>query len=214
MSRSPSILSLAGLSLFSVLAVGPPAARADWAGAQPNDAGTVTHIEKGVKELDVGALGILSSDSQSDVTATRVSGDVSATFAYYVRNGVSVGGTVLFDYDSPSDVSSSTAFGGTVDATVHARLGFGAFFRPGLSLGMLFGNQNQASTPGLVMQASEVGFIARLRLPLAYFVNQRFLLQAGPQLDLITGTYTPTTGDAQSFTRIAGGFAIGAGYVF
>jgi len=70
------------------------------------------------------------------------------------------------------------------------------------------------SADGTVMQANQIGFVTHVRLPIAYFASNRLLLQAGPQLDLEVGSYTPNGGDSQSFSRIAGGFAVGGGYAF
>ena len=71
-----------------------------------------------------------------------------------------------------------------------------------------------AAADGTIMQASQVSFVTHLRLPIAYFASKRLLLQAGPQLDVEVGNYTPTGGESQSFSRIAGGFAVGGGYAF
>ncbi len=192
----------------------PSLARADTLYADPNDPGKVTHIRKGVWEIDTGALGVLSVDKLGDMSITRLSTDFSAQVHYFLRDNISVGGEALFDWDDSGDGTSATTFGGAVDATVHLRLGLGAFFRPGIAIGALFGHRNIPMGTGTVDEASQVGVITRLALPIAYFASPRFLLQAGPQINITVGSFTPTGGDAQSFTRIAGGFAVGFGYVF
>jgi hypothetical protein len=201
-------------TVLLVLILVPSLARADAVYSDPNDPGKVTHIRKGVFELDTGALGVLSVDKLGDMSVTRFSTDFSAQLHYFVRDNISIGGEALFDFDDSGDGTSATTFGGAVDATVHMRLGLGAFFRPGIAVGALFGHRNIPMGTGTVDQASQVGFITRLALPIAYFASPRFLLQAGPQINITVGSFTPTGAEAQSFTRIAGGFAVGFGYVF
>ena len=190
------------------------AASADTISSDPNDAGKVTHIRKGVWELDTGALGVLSVDKQGDMSVTRFSTDFSGQLHYFINDNFSVGAEALFDFDDSGDGVSATTFGGALDAAIHLRLGLGAFFRPGIAVGALFGHRNIPMGAGSVEQASQVGFITRLQLPIAYFASSRFLLQAGPQVNITVGSFTPNGGEAQTFTRIAGGFAVGFGYVF
>jgi hypothetical protein len=192
----------------------PALARADSVYRDPNDPGKVTNIGRGVWEMDVGALGVLAVDNEGDTSVTRLSTDFSAQLHYFVKNNLSIGVEALFDFDDNGDNQSSTAFGGAIDATVHLRLGLGAFFRPGIAIGALFGHRNLPLMDGTIDQASQVGVITRLALPIAYFASPRLLLQAGPQINVTAGSFTPTGGDAQSFTRIAGGFSVGLGYVF
>jgi hypothetical protein len=192
----------------------PVMARADSVYRDPNDPGRVTNIGRGVWELDVGALGVLAVDNEGDTSVTRLSTDFSAQIHYFIKNNLSIGVEALFDFDDNGDSQSSTAFGGAIDATVHLRLGLGAFFRPGIAIGALAGHRNIPLMDGTVDQASQVGLITRLALPIAYFASPRLLLQAGPQINVTAGSFTPTGGDAQSFTRIAGGFSVGLGYVF
>jgi hypothetical protein len=197
-----------------LLVLAPALARADTVYNDPGDPGKVTHIRKGVWELDTGALGVLSVDKLGDMSVTRFSTDFSAQVHYFVRDNISIGGEALFDFDDSGDGTSATTFGGALDAAVHLRLGLGAFFRPGIAIGALFGHRDIPMGTGTVDQASQVGFITRLAMPIAYFASPRFLLQAGPQINITVGSFTPTGGGAQSFTRIAGGFAVGFGYVF
>jgi len=198
---------------FAVLLVSS-IARADSLESNPNDAGHVTNIKQGVWEVDIGALGVLSSDTQGDATITRFSTDGAVTVSRFIKDNVSLGLSALGSYDTSGDSSYSFQLGGAVVAALHLRLGMGAFFRPGLALGALFGSRHTPLMDGVTEEASQVGFIARLQLPLAYFTSRRFVLQAGPQVNFTAGQYTPTGKDAQRFTRIAGGFAIGAGYAF
>lgn len=201
------------LSLLVICAAALPA-HADDIYANPNDPGKVTAVRKGVWEMDLGALGILSSDHQGDTTVTRFSTDLAASVSRFVHDNVSVGVSALFDYDTAGGGNDAIQFGGAVNATLHLRLGLGAFFRPGLSLGGLFGTRHTPLMAGTIEEASQVGFIARLQLPIAYFTSRRFLIQAGPQINFTAGSYTPTGGMGTTFTRIAGGFAVGMGYVF
>jgi hypothetical protein len=200
--------------VFLLVLASPAAARADDVYANGNDPGKVTHIRKGVWELDVGALGVLTVDKEGDASVTRFSTDFSAQVHYFINDNISIGAEALFDFDDNGDGVSATTFGGALDATAHLRLGLGAFFRPGIAIGALFGHRNLPMTTGLVEQASQTGFITRISLPIAYFASSRFLLQAGPQINVTVGSFTPDGGDAQSFTRIAGGFSVGFGYVF
>jgi hypothetical protein len=193
----------------------PALAHADQLYGNGDDAGRITHIGRGVWEIDLGALGVLTQDHQGDNSVMRLSSDLSAGLQYFVHDNVSVGGEFLFAYSSDGNGTNDTTFGGAVDATFHFRLGLGAFFRPGIALGFVGGTRNlPTAADGTIMQATELGFVTHVRLPIAYFASKRLLLQAGPQLDIEFGNYTPTGGDSQSFSRIAGGFAVGGGYAF
>ena len=50
--------------------------------------------------------------------------------------------------------------------------------------------------------------------PIAYFTSRRFLLQAGPEINISLGSFKPDSGPSTSFTTISGGFSVGLGYVF
>jgi hypothetical protein len=192
----------------------PSLARADEVYMNPNDPGKVTAIGRGVWEIDLGGLGVLTNDSDSGTTVTRLSTDFSGALHYFLKDNVSVGVEGLFDYDSIGGGNNSITGGAAADVAVHLRLGLGAFFRPGIAVGALFGNRNTMVAAGTLAQATQVAFVTRIQLPIAYFASRRFLLQAGPQLNVQLGSYTPMGGDAVGFTRIAGGFAVGVGYVF
>ena len=67
----------------------------------------------------------------------------------------------------------------------------------------------------MVVQASQTAALVRLALPFAYFPSRRVVLQAGPELDITLGTVTADGADeGQSFTSVAGGFGVSAGYAF
>jgi hypothetical protein len=201
------------LALLLVLV--PTLAHADQLSGNTDDYGKITHIGRGVWEIDLGALGVLTQDHEGDVSVMRLASDVSAGLQYFVHDNVSVGAEFLFAYASDGNGNTDQTFGGAVDATFHFRLGLGAFFRPGIALGFVGGTRDlPAATDGTIMQATELGFVTHVRLPIAYFASKRLLLQAGPQLDIEFGNYTPSGGDSQSFSRIAGGFAVGGGYAF
>lgn len=173
----------------------------------------ISRIHRGVWEIDLRALGIFTHESQGEASATRLSTDFSATVSRFMIDNVSVGLTGIFAYDNQGDDNSALTLGGAIDATAHLRLGQGAFFRPSLALGALFGNREVPVGAGTVEEASQVAFTARLGLSIAYFVSHSVSLQAGPQLDVEIGTYKPA-GGSQSFTTVDGGFAVGVGYVF
>ena len=211
MTRAPIPLLTLALTILG-LPVTP--SRADDLDANPDDPGRITAIHRGVWELDVGALGILASDHQGDATVTRLSVDTSLTLSRFIKNNVSIGVAGLFDYDSSGGGNHAAQLGGALQATVHFRLGLGAFFRPGIAVGGLYGTRDTSIGPGMLEAATQLGVITRLQFPLAYFASKRVVLQAGPQLNFTAGRYTPTGGTSHGFTRIAGGFAIGAGYAF
>jgi hypothetical protein len=197
----------------SVLA--PSIVHADGIGADPNDPGRVTFIGKGAKEIDTGGLLVLSYNKAGNGEAsTRVSTLGGVGFQYFINNNVSAGANVLFNYDRLSPTTYSTGFGGTVFASLHVRLGLGAFLRPTFGLGALFGDQHREVTPGMVLEASQVAALVRIGLPFAYFPSRRVVLQAGPEINVLVGNVTPMMGEAQSFTSIAGGFGVNAGYAF
>ncbi|HEU0032152.1 MAG TPA: hypothetical protein VFQ53_16070 [Kofleriaceae bacterium] len=195
--------------------VGPSLARADDLDAEPNDRGKVTSIRKGVKELDLGGIFVLSHNKSGDAEGqTRVASLGGIGFQYFINNNLSAGATVLASYDRSSATTYSTGFGGAVFGSLHLRLGLGAFLRPTAGVGMLVGSQNTEVMPGMLATASEVAFLARLALPFAYFPSKRIVLQAGPELNVLVGNATPDGGEAQTFTSVAGGFGVSAGYAF
>jgi hypothetical protein len=198
-----------------LLALATAPAAADSIGAEPNDPGKVTAIHKGVKELDAGGIFVLSYNKSGDAEAnTRISTLGGAGFQYFLKDNLSVGATVLFNYDRVSATASSQSFGGAVFGSLHVRLGLGAFLRPTFGAGVLVGNLDSEAVPGMVTRASQVAGLVRLALPFAYFPSRRVVLQAGPELDVIVGNVTPDGGDAQSFTTVSGGFGVSAGYAF
>jgi hypothetical protein len=193
----------------------PSAARADEVGANPNDPGRVTAIQKGVSEIDIGALGVFTYDKQGDESNTRLSMLLGLGYQYFVNNNISVGAQFLFDYDRVSSNVSATTLGGTLFASAHVRLGLGAFLRPTLALGALFGNRElDSGVGGVVVEAKQTAFLTRIMFPFAYFPSKRVVLQAGPEIDMTFGSFTPDGGESTSFTSIAGGFSVGVGYAF
>lgn len=205
------------LSALVVTTLALPTAAADTIGADPNDPGKVTAIGKGVKEIDVGGIFVLSVDKVGDADAvTKMSTLVGPSFQYYFNANVSVGATGLFSYDKVGD-DSVLALGGLVHGSLHVRLGLGAFFRPTLGLGALFGTREVANpaTPGTVVELAQNAFLARVAFPIAYFTSRRFLLQAGPEIDISLGSFKADgSSESTSFTTVAGGFSVGFGYVF
>jgi hypothetical protein len=197
-----------------LLLIATPAA-ADTVGANPNDQGRVTAIQKGVKEIDLGGIFVLSHNKSGDAEGnTRISSLGGAGFQYFLSDKFSAGATFLASYDRLSSAVYSTAFGGALFGSLHLRLGLGAFLRPTFGAGMLFGTQKVEVTPGNLMSASQVSGLVRLALPFAYFPSQRVVLQAGPELDVSIGKTTPDGGEGESFTNVSGGFGVSAGYVF
>lgn len=205
------------LSALVVTTLALPTAAADTIGADPNDPGKVTAIGKGVKEIDVGGIFVLSVDKVGDADAvTKMSTLVGPSFQYYFNANVSVGATGLFSYEKVGD-DSVLALGGLVHGSLHVRLGLGAFFRPTLGLGALFGTREVANpaTPGTVVELAQNAFLARVAFPIAYFTSRRFLLQAGPEIDISLGSFKADgSSESTSFTTVAGGFSVGFGYVF
>jgi hypothetical protein len=202
------------LLVLSILVVAPPA-RADEVGANPNDPGRVTSIGKGVKELDLGGIFVLSVDKVDDQSTTKLSTLGGVGFQYYFNANVSAGATGLFAYDKVGDTASATSFGGALFGTFHVRLGLGAFFRPTLGLGALFGTREVDAGGGMVAEFSQTAFLTRIGLPIAYFASKRVVLQAGPEINIAIGSFKADGADeGVSFTTVSGGFAVGVGYVF
>lgn len=200
--------------LALLLALASPAA-ADTVGANPQDRGKATAIQKGVKEIDVGGIFVLSHSKSGDSEgSTRISTLGGLGFQYFLKDNVSAGAQFLASYDRQSADAYSTAFGGAAFASLHVRLGLGAFLRPTLGLGALFGTQKTEVTPGTLMSATQVSGLVRIALPFAYFPGPRVVLQAGPEVDISVGRVTPDGGEGQSFTNVSGGFGVSAGYVF
>jgi len=202
------------LASLAVLAATTPAV-ADTLGANPQDHGKVTAVTKGVKEIDIGGIFVLTHSKSGDAEGqTRISTLGGIGFQYFLKNNLSIGGTFLASYDRQSPETYSTAFGGAAFASLHVRLGLGAFLRPTLGFGALFGTQKTEVTPGQLMSAAQVSGLIRIGLPFAYFPGTRVVLQAGPELDISVGQVTPDGGEGQSFMNVSGGFGVSAGYVF
>jgi hypothetical protein len=192
--------------LFTVAALAPSSALAD--------DHAFTRIDRGVWEIDLGAIGVFSFDREGATSVSRLSTDFTAGLSYFIRDNVSVGVQAIVAYDDTGDGATALTYGGALDAAVHLRLGLGAFFRPTIAIGGLFGNRDVPVMAGTFQQASQAGAIARLALPIAYFAGRRILLQAGPEIDVTFGSYSLPDGTTQSFTRAAGGFSVGGGYIF
>lgn len=201
--------------VMGLLSAASAPARADEVGANPNDPGRVTSIGKGVKEIDLGGIFVLTVDKVDDNSTTRLSTLGGAGFQYYFNANLSAGVTGLFAYEKAGDAESATSFGGLVHATFHVRLGLGAFFRPTLGLGALFGTREIEGGGGTVTELSQTAFLTRIGLPIAYFATKRVVLQAGPEINISVGSFKPDgSDDSTSFTTVAGGFSVGVGYVF
>ena len=189
------------------------AAHADTIGANPNDPGKVTHIDKGVKELNLGGIFVYSVDKVEDTTTSRFSSLGGPGFQYFFNPNVSVGAQGLISYDKAGDASAVT-FGGVISGAFHVRLGLGLFFRPTLGLGALFGTR-EIEAGGVITELNQTAFLTRISFPIAYFASKRFFMQAGPEVNISVGTFKADGADeGVSFTTVAGGLAVGVGYVF
>jgi hypothetical protein len=206
----PAVLLALSLS-FALLTTARPAAADDLYGDQSRG---ISRIHKGVWAIDLGALAIFRHETQGDASATRIATDFNLTVSRFFMNNVSVGVVGIFAYDSQGDDNSALGLGGAIEGRAHLRLGQGAFFRPGLALGAVFGNREIPTGATTVEEASQVAFTARVSLPIAYFISRSLALHAGPQFNLNVGSYKPSGAESQSFTTIDGGFAVGVAYVF
>lgn len=191
-------------------------ARADTLNPNPNDPGMVTVIRKGVKELDLGGLFVLSYNKLGNgQPTTRVQTIGGAGFQYFINDNLSAGANVLASYDRLNATTATSGFGGTAFATLHARLGLGAFLRPTLGIGALFGKLDQQNAQGQVVRAAQSVLLVRLAAPIAYFASRRVVLQAGPEIDISLGSTRPDDGsEGTSYASVAGGFGVNVGYVF
>jgi hypothetical protein len=202
------------LACFAALAFTAPA-RADTLAGDQNEYGKITKIKKGVKELDLGGMFVLSHSKSGDGEGqTRVTSLGGPGFQMFINDNLSVGGTILVGLELAGADQQTLSFGGSLHGQLHLRLGLGAFLRPTFAAGVLVGSQDTEITPGMKVSANQTAGLVRLALPIAYFTSKRLLLQAGPELNVLVGTVTPEGGDGQSFTTIAGGFGVSAGYVF
>lgn len=203
-----------GLLVLCVLGVATNAS-ADEVGANPNEPGKVTSVGKGVKEIDLGGIFVLSVDKVEDSSTTKLSTLGGVGFQYFFSPNVSAGLTGLLSYDKVGDAQSAISFGGLVFSSFHVRLGLGAFFRPTVGVGALFGTREIDAGGGTVTEFSQVAILTRIGLPFAYFPSKRVVLQAGPEVNISVGSFKADGADeSTSFTTVAGGFAVGVGYVF
>jgi hypothetical protein len=211
MMTSPrlAIPSLGFAACLVILLAGP--ARAD---DLYGDHRGINRVRKGVWELDVGSLFAFVNDSQGDSSVFRLVTDVNATVGYFIRDNLSITATGLLGYSTTGDDNSAITYGGALGGVAHLRLGHGAFFRPGLALGVLVGKREIPIGGNTVMEASQLGFTGRLKLPIAYFISRNLHLEGGPQFNVTAGRFTPDGADAVTFTTVDGGFSVGAGYSF
>ncbi len=202
------------LACLLALCAATPAA-ADTIGANPEDHGRVTHIRKGVKEIDVGGIFVLSHNKAGDGEGTtQVSSLGGLSFQYFLNDNFSAGAMVLASYERLTATTHSSGFGGMLFGSLHVRLGLGAFLRPTLGAGVIAGSVSTEVTPGMQVVSSQIAGLVRLALPFAYFPSRRIVLQAGPELDVEVGSVTPDGGEGESFTSVTGGFGVSAGYAF
>ena len=197
-------------AFVSLIALAPSAAADELYGEQRG----INRVRKGVWEIGVASLFAFANDSQGDTSVFRLVTDANATVSYFFRDNLSVGATGIFGYATTGDDNSAITYGGALGATAHLRLGHGAFFRPGLALGVLLGKREIPVGGSTVMEATQVGFNARVRLPIAYFISRNLHLEGGPQFNFTAGNYSPEGMDAVSFTTLDGGFSVGVGYSF
>ena len=196
--------------LALVLAIATPAAADEITG----DERGINRVRRGVWEIDMGALFAFANDKQGDESVFRLVTDANASVNFFIMDNISVGVTGLLAYNNNGNDNSAITYGGALGGTAHLRLGHGAFFRPGLAVGALFGKREIPISDTTVMEATQVGFHARLRLPIAYFISRNLHLEGGPQFNLTTGRFTPEGGESVTFTTIDGGFSVGVGYAF
>lgn len=201
------------LSLTVVLALAP-SARAETLG-EADDPDAITRIDPGASEIDLDALSIVTYHSEDNVSNTRVNMLLALGYQRVVAPNLAIGGELLINRDRTSDVSSSLAMGGALTGTYFLRLGFSAFLRPTVALGLLFGDRALGTeASGVVMQGGQTAFLMRFQLPLAYYASRRIVLQAGPEIDLAFGHAAQFGADSRSYTTLASGFSVGLGYAF
>lgn len=207
--------SLAGFTLpLLVVSLAAAPVAADDVTPDPNDPGRVTRVRKGASEIDLGGIFVLSVNKVEDESTTQISSLMGAGYQFYINDNLSIGGTALFNYDKTGP-ESATGFGGVLYGTFHVRLGLGAFLRPTLGLGALFGTRElDSGMGGVVLETKQTAFLTRIGFPIAYFASKRVVLQAGPELNISIGNFTPEGGESTSYTTIAGGFGVGVGYMF
>ena len=190
-------------------------ANADTLNANPNDYGRVTAVRKGVKEIDLGGIFVLSHEKSGDQeSTTRMSSLGGLSFQYFINDNISIGAAGLVNYDRLSSTTYATGFGGMAFAALHVRLGLGAFLRPMIGAGVLGGSLTTEVTPGMSTSTSQFSGLFRLGIPFAFFPSNRIVLQAGPELNVLVGATSPEVGDSQSFVTVSAGFGVSAGYVF
>jgi len=189
-------------------------AAADTLNANPNDYGRVTAVRKGVKEIDLGGIFVLSHEKMGDESSTRMSSLGGLSFQYFINDNISAGVSGLVNYDRLSSTTYATGFGGMAFAALHVRLGLGAFLRPMIGGGVLAGKLTSEVTPGMSTSISQFSGLFRIGVPFAFFPSNRIVLQAGPELNLLVGATSPDVGESQSFVTVSAGFGVSAGYVF
>lgn len=204
-------LALASLGFAAILLGSTSVTRAD---DLYGDERGINRVMKGVWEIDLGSLFAFANDKQGDESVFRLVTDVNASVNYFLKDNISVGVTALLAYNNNGDNNSAITYGGALTGIAHLRLGHGAFFRPGLSLGVIGGKREIPTGATTVMEAPQVAFTARVKLPIAYFISRNLHLEGGPQFNLTAGRFTPDGSDAVSFTTIDGGFSVGFGYSF
>jgi len=183
-------LALASLGFAAILLGSTSVTRAD---DLYGDERGINRVMKGVWELDVGSLFAFANDKQGDQSVFRLVTDANASVNYFLKDNLSVGVTALLAYNNNGDNNSAITYGGALTGIAHLRLGHGAFFRPGLSLGVMAGKRKIPISTTSVMEAPQLAFTARVKLPIAYFISRNLHLEGGPQFNLTAGRFIAYT---------------------
>jgi len=184
--------------------------------------GVVSRIKRGVKEVGVESLFATSYDKvnggSSALQLTVIGG---LGFRYFVADNVALAlnGGALFDTSDRSGTHRDVAGYGTLSAAYYVAVGGGLMLAPTIGAGGFYGGRTENGTPDLV-HATLAGGLARGGLGLVFYPSSRVNLFARPEAIAFFGKATPEATTAtpsptsSSFTRVTGGFTVGANIVF
>jgi hypothetical protein len=200
-------------------------AQADMIGPGQGSIGHVTAVGKGVKELGVESMFVMSStsvaeskaDAKDDSSSMRLTFTGGAVFRYFLAKNLPIGLHVGGLYRSASasaggaDLSTVTdkGFIGTVGADYLVSLSRGMFLVPGFSVGGFFTTAEHKSpastigtttTPESTDRYGQSGFAVRAGLGLTYYASPHFTLSARPEALVLLGSSKLTESGGQTVT--------------
>lgn len=174
----------------------------------------INRIAKGVTDIGLDNLWILSFQEQDDASTFRMSLTSGITARRFIKDNIAVGVNVSGFRRQFGETETEMGAMASLVANYYARLGSGMFVAPGIGVGGMFGTREQPTMTGLLNESTVVGGTLSLSLPLAFYAWKTFNVRAGLSMLVAAGSATPENGESTTFVTVDGGFNVGFGYYF